>query len=270
MSLLWPDLLSVYIAPARITALSLRRPGGAVLEQRGFEIDAQVGSEAASLNSALSRVLREMPHRRLRVVLSSHLAQYRLLPWRDDLLDADEELAFARSQFSNGYGDSTTDLSVTLSKERAGRACIAAAAPTAILDAVRQAADDAGAVLVALQPALTAVAHSVRHDIGPRDWLVVHEDGKLTLALIDEAQWRWVRSLRADADWPANLAALLAAESLRAGLEQAAERTITIDVTGNAARVPDNGSTSRLVSLAIRRHAPMLDGTPFAAALAGM
>jgi hypothetical protein len=267
---LWPDLLSVYIAPGRITALSLRGPGSAVLEQRVFEVDAQAGSEVASLSSALSRVLREMPHRRMRAVLSSHLAQYRLLPWRDDLLDADEELAFARNQFANGYGDSTVELAVTLSKERPGRARIAAAVLTAILDAVRQAADDAGAVLVGLQPALTAVAHSVRHDIGPRDWLVVHEDGKLTLAMIDEGQWRWVRGLRTDADWPSKLAALLAAESLRAGLEQAAERAITVDVTGNAARVLDNGSTSRLVSLAIRRHAPLLDGTPFAAALAGI
>jgi hypothetical protein len=262
----------VYVAPRRIVAVSLSRPGAAVLDRRTFEFDSPPGTEAASLQSALARVLREVPLRRLRVVLSSHLVQYRLLPWRDDLLDSDEDFAFARNQFANGHGDRTEDLTVTISHERPGRPRIAAAAETSIIAAIHGAAEEAGARIASLQPCLTAVAHSVREDLGqqPREWLVVHEDQKLSLALLDAGQWRWVRSLRVDTDWPSKLPALLAAESLRAGLDQEAEYAIAVDATGGSARLPDNASPRRPVSLAIRRQAPLLDGTEFAAALAGM
>jgi hypothetical protein len=272
VSRLWPDLLSVYVAPGRITALSLRCPGGAVLEQRAFEVDARPGADATALQSGLARVLREMPQRRLRVVLSSHLVQYRLLPWRDDLRDADEDAAFARNQFASGYGDRTEDLAVSISHERPGRPRIVAAVPTSALAAIRAATDDAGTTIVSLQPCLTAVAHSVRHDLGQqaREWLVVHEDQKLSLALLEDGQWRWVRSLQTDVDWPVKLAALLAAESLRAGLEQNTEFAVAVDVTAGVARLPDNASPRRPVSLAIRRQVPLLDGTEFTAALAGM
>ena len=42
------------------------------------------------------------------VILSNHFMRYTLVPWRDELSDAEEELAYARHCFTKVYGAPST------------------------------------------------------------------------------------------------------------------------------------------------------------------
>ncbi len=51
------------------------------------------------------------------VILSNHFLRYTLVPWRDELSDAEEELAFARHCFARVYGKAAEQWELRLSQE---------------------------------------------------------------------------------------------------------------------------------------------------------
>jgi hypothetical protein len=219
-----PEYLTVFIAPSQVLAVRSRGTNStsAVSEKRVFasnsvpDDNAWIGSVAA-----FDVALRELPCRRVRVILSSHFTQYQLLPWRADLNDEEEELAYARVALAETYGDVVAGWSVRLSDDPPGAVRVVAAVDNALLAALQKSATATNARVVSVQPALTAATNSWREHFGAdrSAWLVVHEEGRLCLALIEAGQWRWLRSVRVGADWAENLPELIEREVLLAGVE---------------------------------------------------
>jgi hypothetical protein len=224
-----PEILTVFIAPSQVLAVRSRGANGSVTEKRVYasksvpDDNAWVGSVAA-----FEVALRELASRRVRVILSSHFTQYQLLSWREDLADDEEELAYARVTLTETYGDVVAGWSVRLSDDPPGAVRVIAAVDNALLTALQKTAAGANARIDSVKPALTAATNSWReHFAADRSaWLVVHEEGRLCLALIEAGRWRWLRSVRVGPDWAERLPELIEREILLAGVESMAAEVL--------------------------------------------
>jgi hypothetical protein len=217
-----PEILTVFVAPSQVLAVRSRGVNGAVTEKRIFA-STSVPDDNAWIGAvvAFEAALREFSCKRVRVILSSHFTQYQLLPWREDLNDEDEELAYARVALTETYGDVVAGWSVRLSDDPPGSCRVVAAVDSALLAALEKSALAANARIGSVQPALTAATNSWREHFGAdrSAWLAVHEEGRLCLALIEAGRWRWLRSVRVGADWAERLPELVEREVLLAGVE---------------------------------------------------
>jgi hypothetical protein len=217
-----PEFLSVFVAPSGVVAARRQGRNGAVSEKRVYASTAVADDNAwVGAVAACELALREFACRRVQVILSSHFTPAQLLPWRADLQDEEEELAYARVALAETYGDVVSGWNVRLSDEPPGAVRIVAAVDSGLLAALQKAAANVAARLVAVQPALTAAANEWRAHFGSdrSAWLVVHEEGRVTLALIEAGRWRWLRSVRVGADWAERLTELVEREVLLAGVE---------------------------------------------------
>ena len=222
MSLLSPESLAVFLSPGELVAI--RRQGFArkIVDKRRTPLVATSDKTWEGAAQAFAALLQEFPScRQVRVTLSSHFVQYLLMPWREDLNDREEELAIARLAFAETYGEAAADWQVRLSDEAPGIPRVAAAVATDLLSALEKAATDNKVKLLAIQPYLSAAANywNACFKRDQSSWLVVHEEGRLSVALADRGRWRWIRSLRVGADWAASLLELLDNELLLAGIE---------------------------------------------------
>lgn len=220
MSLLSPESLTVFISPGELVALHWRGLRPRLAEKHCIPVPPGGATTWTGAVQAFAELLRASPAcRRVRVVLSSHFVHYQLMPWRADLNDSDEELAIARLAFTRTYAEAASAWQVRLSDEAPGRNKVAAAIDSELLAALEQTASSAKARLVSIQPYLAAAANYWQRSLAgkQRSWLVVHEAGRLGLALAEGRQWRWIRALRIGENWAADLPALLDNESLLAG-----------------------------------------------------
>ena len=206
MSPLSTEHLAVFLAPSEVLAVRRRGIPRRIVETKSCPVPAREGTDGGDWSgavAALSEVLREGACRRLEVMLSGHFMRYQLLPWRDDLQDPEEELAAARLGFADVFGDVAATWSIRLSHDAPGIPRLAAAVDAGLVEAISDAAQAAGALLVSLQPSLVAVANCWRRHFDRKcsAWLVVHEENRLSLALLQHGRWQWLRSLRVGADW---------------------------------------------------------------------
>ena len=276
MSLLSPETLSVFIAPTELVAVRWRGTFGMrpqIVEKRIAQVDVKSGNSWEAAAQTFAGLLREFSScRRVRVVLSSHFTQYQLLPWRDDLNDFDEELAVARLAFTQTYGEAAAHWDVRLSDEAPGLARVAAAVDADLLTALQQAAKASKARLDSIEPSLTATVnhwHSL-FDRAHTAWLVVHEEGRICVALIEQGRWRWVRNLRTGVDWAESLPTLLDNELLLAGIDNLSAQALIFSPATPDLAVPANSPWSfRSLRLeASANFSPVTDGR-FGFALVG-
>jgi len=219
VSLLSTELLSVFLSPSQLLAVRWRGLPRRVVDMQSHAIAAYAGSDWAKALDAFSALLRDADSRRVRVVLSAHFAHYQLVPWLDDLQDSEEELAVVRLAFRKTFGDSAARWNICLSDDSPGRPRIAAAIDAELFRAIAQSAQTAQVDLVSVQPYLSAAFNHWRKHFHRNNsrWLVLHEENRVCLALIDQGRWRWVRSLRVGADWHEHLPEMLEHEMLLAG-----------------------------------------------------
>lgn len=191
MSLLSRDSFVAVLAPARVTLLRAGRgapaPCGA--------IDCDGGWSGAA--EALPGLLREAGARRgeLTVVLSSHFAHFRLVPWSDVIGSPAELESFARIGFEDIYGPVAAGWVLRVSREAAGRPRVAAAIEQALLDRLQGIAGGAGLRLASVQPHLIAAFNRLQPRLA-RDGFVfaVAEPGRCSMLLARAGHWISVRS----------------------------------------------------------------------------
>ena len=222
MSLLSTESLSVFLSPTELVLVRWRGIPRQIVEKRACPVTAINGNGWTGTVEAFANVLREFAGQRLRVILSSHFTHYQLMPWRDDLDDGEEELAVAGLAFTETFGDAAARWRIRLSDEKPGAPRVAAAVEAELLGAIEQAAAAAKTRLVSIQPYLAAAANRWRGHIDSRSstWLVLHEDYRASLALIEHGRWRWVRCVRVGADWSECLPELVEHEILLAGVAE--------------------------------------------------
>ena len=185
---LWPPENRIGICPGRL-----------VLADRVIPVAGDLVSELGKINGKS----------RLTVVLSNHLVRYAVLPWSPELTSSQEWLAFARHTFASVYGSLAAGWEIRLATSRRGAARIATAVDGALLSSLR-----ALPGLVSVQPYLMSAFNVDRHRVGDSAWLVLHESGRITLALITENEWRLVRSRQVHDAWPESLLTMLARETI--------------------------------------------------------
>ncbi len=223
MSLLSTECLSIFLSPAALVVVRWRGLPQQIVDKRTYPVTAHDGNDWAGAVDALATVLRETACKRVRVILSCHFSHYQLVPWRDDLNDEEEELAVVRMAFAETFGDLAARWNIRMSDEAPGCPRVAAAVDAELIGAIEQAAKAAKARLLSIQPYLTAATNSWRgrFDRGRSSWLVLHEENRACLALIEHGCWRWVRCVRVGADWSEQLPELVEHETLLAGTDAA-------------------------------------------------
>ena len=273
MSLLSPESLSVFISPTELLAVRWLGLRPQIVEKRRCALAVRPGTAWETGVEALATLLLEFSAcRQVRIILSSHFTPYQLMPWRDDLNDSDEELTVARLAFTQTYGEVAARWQIRLSDEAPGQARVAAAVDTGLLAALEQLAAANSVRLVSIQPYLVAAVNYWRqrfnHDYSA--WLVLHEEGRLCLALIEAGRWRWVRSVRIDADWTRRLPDLLDNETLLADAERLPAHALIYSPVSPELAVPVDSSWSfrRLDVEARTNFSPVSDGR-FGLALVG-
>jgi hypothetical protein len=228
----------VYLAPDAVLAVRWRGLRQRIVDKRRFPISADEASPIAAAVTAFAAALGEMRPRSVRLILSNHFVQFALVPWRDDIKDQDEEIALARIDFVKTYGEAANGWNICLSDEPPGRTKVAAALAPEFLVALQRVAGEANAQLISIQPYLTAGASAFRRHFSKdrTAWLVLHEEGRLCLALIEHGRWRWVRGIRAGSEWRQQLPDLVESEILLAGVEsQVAEVLVFAPTTSELA-----------------------------------
>jgi hypothetical protein len=161
------------------------------------------------------------------VVLSSHNARYALLPWSANLVREDEWRAFAQHVFADTYGLASSGWEIRVSPSPRGAARVACAVEQGLLGQIRRAVSEAGAKLVSVQPGLMHAFNVHRRDF--RDapgWIVLADEGRLTLALIARGLWELLRVRNVGPRWRDELDAMLRREEALAKRPSPVERVV--------------------------------------------
>ncbi len=241
MSLLSPESLGVFVSPTELVAVLWRGFRPQIAAKRIWPVAPLPGSVWAGAAHAFGDLLAEFSScKRVRVVLSSHFTPCQLLPWRDDVNDAQEELALARLAFSQTYGDLATGWQVELSDAAPGIPKVAAAVDADLLAALAHGAAANKTRIDSIQPYFAAAVNHWRKRFhrGFSSWLVLHEEGRLCLGLIEHGQWRWLRHVRVGADWQVRLPDLLDNEVMLAGVDTALAKALVFSPNFSS-RQPD-------------------------------
>ena len=273
MSLLSPESLSLFVSPGELVAVRRQGWRGAIAEKRVWPVTVRPENTWEDAAQAFGECLRAYPNcHKVGVVLSNHFVQYQLLPWRDDLGDREEERALAQLSFTQTFGEAASRWHVAVSDEAPGMSRISAAVNADLLAALHKYAAGAARRIVSVQPYLTAAINAFA-DLFGKDrsaWFVLHEEGRLCLALVAGGQWRWIRCVRVAADWEARLPELLDNEALLAGVEASPGQAMVFAPTTQALAVPGGSRWSwRALRLAeLVNFSPSSEGR-FAPAIVG-
>lgn len=164
---------------------------------------------------------------RVTAVLSSHHARYALLPWSPNLAREEEWQALARHRFTDTHGTVASHWEVRVSPAPKGGARLACAIDRGVLAELRAAVARAGARLASVQPGLMHAFNARRREFRRAPgWLVVAEEGRLTLALIGRGLWELVRVRNVGPAWRDEIQALLRREEALARREAPIERVV--------------------------------------------
>ena len=234
MSRLWPDRLSLAIAPDRIVLVRAR---GGLRPQAVAKTIVPVPQTNAEggWNPALqtlSQVLladRQWQDAQVSAVLSNEFARYQLIPWSDEITSTEERDAYVRQSFAQVYGDGVADWVYVVSAAARGAPWFAAAVERALVEQLEQAVGQAQSKLVSVMPHVMPAFNSARRAIKERDlWFVQVEKQQLLLALILDGRWQTIsRRHVSDAHWQTELPLLLEREWRLKGLDQV-PRTVAI------------------------------------------
>ena len=200
------------------------------------------------------------------VVISNHFAHYAVIPWNEGVSSRKEQDGFVRHCFTQAYGEFSRHWDLRISAPRHGKPMLASAIDERLLQSLRQAFQQAQMPVQHIHPHLVVVVNMVRRQLKRVPGLdslalVMLEDGKLIIALIEHGEWLSLQSYAAEADIDNQLLALLERESVIAGLDTsawplvfyAAEGRPALELAGRqvynipsahaSAQTPDQGST---------------------------
>lgn len=230
MSLWCRDEFRVVLRPGQVAVAQLRR----VLTRQGLRrhvlatwIVPCKTSAADKLPwsgalAALDAVLPEIAKRRAcaTVVLSNHFTRYAMVPWSDELSNETEELSYARHTFSEIYGRDEEEWELRISPGRRGNPQLASAVDARLLASLREMFGQKQLSLRSVRPHLMVACNACQAVLRKHSaWLALVEQGNLCLALLQDGQPSWVRTMRMGEQWHKELPFLLNREALVANIE---------------------------------------------------
>jgi hypothetical protein len=213
------DELQIALSPAGVAMVRLGRGlKQAAVSQQELACAATQPGEAPWAKSleCLERALQEHKGKAdATVLLSNHFVRYALVPWSEQISDANEEQAFIRHCFTKTYGAEAQHWALRMSPSGYGETQVACAIDQGLLDGLERAATSHGLRLASLQPYFMAAYNQWRRQLPDAVvWFVVAEPGRLCLSLLVRGQWRILRAVKVGSDWRDTLSKLLEREYL--------------------------------------------------------
>jgi len=221
----WREQISARIAPGGITLLrNSRGPRRRVLDRQSVTTsnpDSTAWQPVVELLGAQIEA-RKWRNADLGVVLGGHLARYLVLPWIENLRDADA-LVYARQSFVDVHGAAAEDWAISLSHAARGLPRIAAAADRKLVEALHSQARTLRLKLRSVQPVLAAAVEDLaRVDGRMTGWLAIVESGNSCVARFRDGECITVRTARFAEPAEQHLLAQLEQDAMCAGLDSGA------------------------------------------------
>lgn len=219
MSLSWRDRLIVDFGPQQLRlhwqAASWRGGGDGV--EAVVDCGDAAGDEAEPAWAPALRALRTaLPDPRwagcaVTVLISSHFVRYLTIPWDEQLVTDEEQLAMVRHAFVQAHGAAAEGWAFRWDAAPAPAPCLACAIDGALLAGLRDACTGAALSLASLQPQLMAAFNAHRDALpAQRDcWFLLEEAGRVCLAWVHDDAPTALYSQRVGDDWVADLPGVL-------------------------------------------------------------
>jgi hypothetical protein len=209
VSPLWRDEIGIYLGRHRVCLIRLKRGLRPAVSRRE---DVSGGAAGPGWEGSMELLERELANgswsnARARIVVADYWVRYSTVPWSDGLSSAAERTAHARQLMTEVFGDSMSGWSISMSDAKPGASCLAAAIPSALLDALKDATLRYSLKMISLQPQLIAAYISWGHvlPVNERRWFVTLEHGSLAAMRIGADGIDRVHSVRIGADWAREL-----------------------------------------------------------------
>jgi len=151
---------------------------------------------------------------RCRVVVSSALARYALVPFSDAVVGREANEALAAHVLRRTHGERVDAWRIRVAPAPAGHPRLACALDAALLDQLFAAARERGILLSSVEPAFVAGFNAAYRRLPASCWLAVAEPGRLALGLLVDGRWVHVAAERHAADARSAVRRALAREAL--------------------------------------------------------
>jgi hypothetical protein len=159
-------------------------------------------------------------HVRLKIVISNSFTHYSVLPWMDGVASEKERQAYLRHHFLQTFGESAKEWGLALSRSGYGRAALGCGMSSEFLNSLKEMGAKAGAQLHSITPVFSDGFNFHRKSIRVADaWYAQLENGRFCLGLLQQGQWKKVRSLKSEGMGASELETLLDREIVLSGLE---------------------------------------------------
>ncbi len=224
MSLSWRDRLLVTLSPDGVR-LRVRPRGLRSREETPRPLLPVPGLEP-KWRGAVSALRKELDRRAsrgalLEVCVSDHFVRYALVSGASLLRNEAERAAAATHRLKSIYGDDMDAWRASLASGGTGDVALAAAIECEFLDALRKEAAAASFELASVEPLLVRAFNQVPTVLARSPmWLVVHEQGRVTIAFVRDGSWRKLRTQHLYSPLPDELITMLERVRLTEGVDE--------------------------------------------------
>jgi hypothetical protein len=196
-------------------------PGHAALRADGRLLEQAAGEGWEGALAALDALLAQArPRGGVRVVLSHHFARALLLPPPPVRLSRAEMDGWVTGRLAESYGAEAVAWRPVWQDMPPGRPVPVAVMDGARFDRLDRQLKESGLVIGSVEPWFSAAWNRHRRVLAGRSgWLALLEPGRIALARVESGQPASLRTAQAGADPLADLAAMIARESLHGGVE---------------------------------------------------
>lgn len=220
---IFKDELRVFIYPQRILLLHLKRTFKNGFKQelvhqqfvdlpQTSEVSGNETEQWESIVSALKQGLQAKHWLELakngahtKIIISNHLVKYTVIPWSVELAIESERQAYMRHRFKIAYGEPSKAWDLCMSEPEFGKASIASGICSTLLKQLHQVFEQQGVAVSAIHPHLMLASNQMLTHIKQQKnqhhfWFVVIESGRACLSLVENGEWRFVRSMATGED----------------------------------------------------------------------
>jgi len=217
----WRDEATALMSPRGTTLRFLKRGLRPVARitthHRGGAAEGEPWrSPVAALGDALASL---PPGTQCRVIVSSAFARYAFVPFSAALVDRKANEMLAEHVFRHVHGEQAQAWSCRVAHAAVGRKRMACALDAALLDAIESAARNSGVALGVIEPALIAAFNGARSKLPGSCWFAAVEPDRIALGLLRDGDWVHLAAERSAGEPEAQLARMLARESLLIGVD---------------------------------------------------
>lgn len=244
------DELEVIIQPRRLTLLRTQRHwrdyfkppviARAVIDINEEELKTQAEPWSAAITT-LGNVLKDAKWQGavVNVILSNHFVRYTIIPWNTHLSKPAEQQAYLTHCFSLVFGDQIKNWNLQSSTSSYGKSSLASAVPQAMLNALYEALQSAHVRVQSITPQLVPAINQsfaqissyqgknklvfTKKQTAPTCWLVVIQQDRLCMALIDNGHWLSVSNVMIETDASTQVTAMIQRNTINHNVESKLE-----------------------------------------------